>query len=359
MESQYTRKKSFIVNVVYIMLIALLVYISLKYVFNLISPFLFAFGIAYLLKTPAKKLSALTRIPVRWISIALVTLFYCTIGLLLVLLGVKLIATATDLVMQLPVLYKQQLEPFLLNGLHGLEKVVSDRAPVLVEKFNTDFDQLVNSLGSNVTNMSLSLIGAISNIASSLPAFFIKTLIMVISTFFIAADYDILSAFILKQFPVKGQKIIVSIKRYVIGTLFVVIRSYALIVTITFLELFAGLSIIGINNAVLIAMMVAVFDILPVLGTGGIMIPWTLISCLQGNYQVAVGLFILYLFITIVRNIIEPKIVGSQLGLHPIATLLCMFIGANLFGIIGLFGFPITLSLLRHLNDTGTIKIFK
>ena len=96
-----------------------------------------------------------------------------------------------------------------------------------------------------------------------------------------------------------------------------------------------------------------------VLGTGGIMIPWAVITALLGDYSLALKLFVLYLVITIIRNIIEPKIVGSQLGLHPVVTLASMFAGVQLAGVVGLFGFPIGLSLMKHLNDTGTIEIFK
>ena len=144
-----------------------------------------------------------------------------------------------------------------------------------------------------------------------------------------------------------------------VGTLFVCIRSYALIMSITFMELFLGLSLFGVEYALLIALCIAVFDILPVLGTGGIMIPWAVITAILGDYPMALKLFGLYIFITIVRNIIEPKIVGSQIGLHPVVTLVSMFAGVQLFGVVGLFGFPIGLSLLMHLNRTGTIKIFK
>ena len=144
-----------------------------------------------------------------------------------------------------------------------------------------------------------------------------------------------------------------------VGTLFVCIRSYALIMSITFVELSLGLTVIGVKNSILIAFLISVFDVLPVLGTGGIMIPWTVISALTGNYSLSLGLLIVYLFITVIRNIIEPKIVGSQIGLHPVVTLASMFAGVQLLGVVGLFGFPISLSLLRHLNDNGTIHIFK
>lgn len=79
---------------------------------------------------------------------------------------------------------------------------------------------------------------------------------------------------------------------------------------------------------------------------------------ISGNFNQAIGLLILYVIITVIRNILEPKIVGAQIGLHPIVTLTSMFMGAQIFGIIGLFGFPITLSLLNYLNKKGTIKLF-
>ena len=137
------------------------------------------------------------------------------------------------------------------------------------------------------------------------------------------------------------------------------IRSYALIMSITFVELSIGLTLAGIKHPVLVAFIIALFDILPVLGTGGIMIPWTILTAIQGNGPMALKMLAIYVVITVIRNIIEPKIVGSQLGLHPVVTLCSMFVGAQVFGVIGLFGFPIGLSLLRYLNDHGVIRLFR
>lgn len=172
-------------------------------------------------------------------------------------------------------------------------------------------------------------------------------------------DYEALCAFCMRQLNEKAQNVVMQIKQYVVGTLFVCIRSYALIMSITFVELSVGLTLIGIRKSVFIAFCIAVFDILPVLGTGGIMIPWALISAILGDYPGAAKLAVLYVFITIVRNIIEPKIVGGQIGLHPVVTLVSMFAGVQLFGVVGLFGFPIGLSLLTYLNRTGTIHLYR
>ena len=129
--------------------------------------------------------------------------------------------------------------------------------------------------------------------------------------------------------------------------------------SITFIELSIGLTLIGVENSIIIALLISIFDILPILGTGGIMIPWAIISLLTNNIGLGISLAIIYLIITIIRNIIEPKIVGKELGLHPLVTLVSMFIGGNVAGLIGLFGFPILLSLFVHLNNVGVINILK
>ena len=128
---------------------------------------------------------------------------------------------------------------------------------------------------------------------------------------------------------------------------------------VTFCELTVGLFLLGVKGPWFIAFMIAVFDIMPVLGTGGILIPWTIISLAMGNFFFAAGMFILYLIVTIVRSSIEPKIIGDQVGLHPVATLMSMYLGTKLLGVIGLLGFPISLVILKQLNDSGKLKLFK
>jgi len=359
MESPYNKKKQFIINTIYFFLIALIFYVFFKYAVSLVSPFIFAFVIAYFLKKPAKVISVSTKVPQKIVSFLLVLIFYSTAGVLVSLAGVKLISTVSRIISSLPGIYENQLVPFLITSFNGIEKAVYRIDPALVEVLNQGFDQFVSSLGENVTNISLALVGSLSGIASSLPAFLIKILLMIISTFFIAIDFDVLSSFIQRQFSKRGNEIINTIKQYLGSTLFVVIRSYCLIMSITFVELAIGLFIIGKPNAILIALLIATLDILPVLGTGGVMIPWTIMTFFQGNYQTAIGLLVVYIFVTIIRNILEPKIVGGQLGIHPVVALMSMFVGVNLLGVIGLFGFPITLSLLKYLNDTGIIKLFK
>ena len=118
------------------------------------------------------------------------------------------------------------------------------------------------------------------------------------------------------------------------------IKAYALLLGITFLELCAGLWLLGVRYFLPIAAGIALLDILPVLGTGTILIPWVLISFLTGNRSFAVGLLLLYLFITIARNFLEPKIVGDCIGLHPLVSLVSIYAGLYLFGVTGALLMP-------------------
>ena len=135
--------------------------------------------------------------------------------------------------------------------------------------------------------------------------------------------------------------------------------SYFLILGITFSELLIGLAILRVNRFVLIAFLIAVLDIFPVLGTGAVLVPWAIIAFIQGRIGFGIGLLVLYALITVIRQIIEPKIVGKHVGMHPIITLACMFIGTSLFGGYGLFGLPILVAIVLELNSSGAIHIFK
>jgi len=125
----------------------------------------------------------------------------------------------------------------------------------------------------------------------------------------------------------------------------VYIKSYSLLFLLTFVELSLGFWILGVKNAVLLAVVIAIFDLMPVLGTGGIVLPWALIALIAGNWGRGIGLLVLYLVITGIRQTLEPKIVGKQIGLHPLATLMAMLLGLKLFGILGLFGIPVVLAV--------------
>ena len=141
-------------------------------------------------------------------------------------------------------------------------------------------------------------------------------------------------------------------------------KSYATIIFITFCEVAIGLNIlklIGVYDGgylVAISIVTAVVDILPVLGTGTVMIPWAVINFFTGNVGLGIGLLILYAIITVIRQILEPRLVAMNVGIHPVLTLMGMYLGVQLFGVIGIFLLPITFVLLKALNDEGIVHLW-
>jgi len=349
----------FLLTFAYYAVIAVLAYVAIRYALPMLAPFVIGAMIAYLLRFPIRFLHRRAKLPYKGAAVLMVLLFYGIIGTALVLAGIKAVNWLVATINLLPTMYTTHALPFFEEVTLNLEKIFHDLDPDVLATLENLGQQLLDSAGTMISSLSGTAVGALSVAATSLPGLFIKLVLLIISTFFIAIDYETIKAFLVRQLNDKTHKLLWEIKNYVGGTLWVCIRSYAIIMSLTFVELAIGLSIVKINHAVVIALLISVFDILPVLGTGGIMIPWTVLTAIQGDFRLSLGLLIIYIAITIIRNIVEPKIVGGQLGLHPVVTLASMFAGVQLFGVVGLFGFPIGLSLLRHLNDRGVIKILK
>ncbi len=353
------KKRNFIINFLFYLIWIILGLFVLKYLLPLLMPFVVAFLIAFSLRKPIRFLQERLRLPGKLAAVVMVLVFYCTIGLLLTLLSFRLFWSMKEMIIQLPSLYTSQFEPLMQQIVKWLETLNLNFDPQWSTMLEEIFIQFSDAFGNLISNFSMGALSWVSGAAVSVPGQVLSVFLTIISSFFIAVDYDRITSFFVRQLNDTHSRLLLEIRDYIVGTLFLCIRSYALIMTITFFELSIGLSLLKIENAILIALLIAIFDILPVLGTGGIMIPWVGIVFLQGNYSLALGLLVVYLVITVIRNIIEPKIVGAQLGLHPVLTLVSMFVGANYFGFLGMFGFPILLSLLKDLNDKGIIRLYQ
>lgn len=359
MKIDIEKKQSFITNFAYFLIIAALVYVIVKYGLSLLAPFVLATIVAALLRRPTRFLERNTPLNIRICGLITAVMFFVVLVLLGYLGGGGIISGLQRLFVNLPEFYNNTVEPMLIDIFGKIETMEIWNDMNLTELLMDLETQIMDALAGIAASVSSKAVAMVSGFASSLPGLFVRTVLFVIGTVFISLDYDRLMGFCIDQMSDRVRTIFFEVKAYMVGTLLVVIRSYILIMTITFVELSIGLTIIGINNSILIALCIAIFDILPVLGTGGVMIPWTVVNLVLGNFKLALSLLVLYVIITVIRNIIEPKIVGGQLGLHPIVTLSSMFAGLQLLGGIGLFGFPITLSLLCHLDRKGVITLFR
>ncbi len=353
------KHKRFIVEFAYWAIILALVFIIFKYFLPLIMPFFIAFLFSALLRPVVKFLNVKCRFRYNIAAVLCVVIFYVIIGFVLIAIGARVISGVSRLVSALPALYSSTVEPELQRLFAELMDFSSRMSPEVAALFNKASETLISSAGSFVTNISSGLLSAISSLAGKLPGWVVSTIICIIATIFLTIDFPKLTEFLMRQLPHKAKSFVRSVKLASVNVLFRYGKSYALIMCITIAELAIGLSLIGVNNAIPMAVLIGICDIFPVIGSGLFLWPWAIILFLQDRVGQAIGMVALYIVITVIRQYLEPKIIGGHIGMHPLATLMCMFIGASLFGAIGLFGLPILAAVILNLEEAGIIHIFK
>lgn len=356
---QTEQKRKFIINVIYIVILVALVYILFKYAIKFLMPFLIAYVVATVLLPVVKFLERRLKMKNKLASLVAVVLFYCTVGVLLVGIGAGLTAYIIDQFSKLPAFYNNTIKPLLTVAIDGFVDLPDDFDPTLGAAIETFTENIFSYIGSFLTTVSGAIVSLISSVATSLPATVISIVFSIVASYYFTADYDKIHDFLKRQIKEPVYEKVVAVKTAVRDIVWNYVKSYAVILGITFAELTVAMLILGINNFVAVALMIAVFDILPVVGTGTVLMPWAVIEIIRGNYPIAIGLVITYIVVFIVRQIMEPKIVGHHVGLHPLVTLLSMFVGTVLFGVIGLFGIPITMAIIVDLNEKGVIEVIK
>ena len=344
------KQKRFLIRAAFYAAVAALIYCGLKYLLPVFVPFLLAFIMVWVLRQPAKWLAGKCRLAEKWVLVILLVLLYVLLFGLVSLVGVQLFDLIRETVPKLPALYRNELVPGLKVAADFAKRWVSRVDPSLVNMLQKALSALSGSIESGLLALSGSIMGWASNVMLGVPGFIIALVVMITASFFLANDYDGVMNFLYSRLPENGKNRLREVWHKLAGSLWIYIRSYTLFLIITFAELALGLWLLKIPYAVTIAAAIAIFDLMPILGTGGVLIPWTVIAAVAGNYGMALGIGILYIVITMVRQYLEPKLVGKQIGLHPLATLIALFVGMELFGLAGLFGFPVTLSVLAQIK---------
>ncbi len=375
MTAKVEKRREFLINLLFLAAVLAIIYVFFKYLFWVTAPFLLTFFFAVLLQTPLRFIEKKTkhRHHALW-SILLVVL---SIVIILLPLGL-LLGAAISKIMDFVKYFTAQLNDIptflatLENEILGILKWLPDSLYATVSEsvhnFFTplieDFDVSAINMDSVKTGVSTGLSGMVS-VMKNVPSIAIGVVIGIIAWILFTKDYDRLVAFIQRQLPESKKNLPVEIKQVFSRTILKMIRAYGLIMLITFFELFLGFSILSMlgimknNYYIFIAILIAIFDIMPVAGSGGILVPWAIISLVMGNYKQAIGIIIMYAAITVIRQYIEPKIVGDSLGVHPIVTLMGLYFGLKLFGFLGMFIVPITVMTLKAFNDTGRIHLWE
>lgn len=347
------KKKKFIINVIFYLLIAGAIWIAGRYLLPVLTPFILAFLAAGVIQIPVRKMAGDSNRKKKFLSIFFTVLLYGALFFFVLGMGAKLVTAAGNLMISFPEIYQSNILPFLNELADKLEMTAASQNAETAEKIDKFFREISQNLGQYISNLSMSAVKVLSAGASGIPGLIVRLVITVVSTFFMAADFDKIIGFAKRFLPESKEDDVRKMIEYIKNIVGIYLKSYILLFLLTFVELSVGLLILRIPYAILVALAVAVFDILPVLGTGGILLPWAVIMAVLGDIPMSVGIIVLYIVITAIRNTVEPRIVGKQIGLHPLAALIAMFIGLKLFGIAGMICLPVGLAVFMNLERNG------
>lgn len=366
------KRRNFIVNLLYFALILSIIYVSLKYFFWTVSPFLLSLLVATALQKPIRAIERKTKVRHGLLSCSLVVLvIFIILGPLAALLG-QLVSEVTKFVHYI-VDNMNDIPAFVDNIRNGILKFLqflpdgiytplSESIQKIATELKGDFN--LTALGINPQNILNSLNG-VYNVAKNVPDMLLTFLIGIVSLFFMTKDYSQITSFIRRQLPENKQFLLPEVKNAFFNTIGKMLRSYAILMFLTFCQVFFGLTILNLldvlNNdyVFVISIGISIFDILPVLGAGGVLLPWALYGLVTGDVKLAIGMVVIYAIVLIFRQYLEPKIVGTQLGVHPLVTLAGLYFGLKLFGFIGIFIVPLAIMILKALNDSGRISVWK
>lgn len=378
------RRKKAIVNIIYFFLIIAMGFLFVRYALGVCFPIVCAFFIATVLQKPKNFLARKTFFKKGAASvISLFALIFVIISLV-TLIGVRAVSEISGFIDYITIQIQHidvlltNIENAVMNFIEGLPAFLSE---TLTESVTTIFTQIREYLAGQSTELTDSITGSLGSAfsfswittplsgvistAKQIPSILIAVVITLVASCFMTSDYDEIMGFVKRQFPKEKRKDLSRAKVLLKSTLSKMAKAYALIMTVTFTEMFIGLSILKLagiyssNYAVIIAIVTAFVDIIPVLGTGTVLIPWAIYNLIVGNYALAIGLAVIYAVITVIRQIVEPKLVAGQLGLSPVVTITSLYLGLKIFGVLGMIIAPILVTMLKVLNDEGIIHIWK
>ena len=316
--------------------------------FSYLLPFVIAVIIAALVQKPAKLLSK--KIPLKSGTIAsiLALLFFLLFSGLTVFVIYRLSLLLGSFLKELP--------EFLNNITDYISKIENKIASGFKEispEFSKTINEIVDGMLDTVTRRATDAFSSFAAIiAKKTPSFLFSSIISLAASCFIAKDFDALNNFISLLCGKETYSKFLKIKEIFSTNVIKILKGYFWLFVLTFIELTVGLIILGIEFAPLLALLIAVVDLLPVLGTGAVLIPWAVAELIFGKTFIGVSILVIYALVTIIRNFAEPKIIGKQIGIHPLFTLFSMFIGLKFFGVAGIFILPITLIVvIKYYKD--------
>ncbi len=339
---QIEAKKSFLINLLFTVSITFLVFITAKMLFSYLLPFVIAVIIAAIVQKPAKLIAKKSHLKVGTVALILALLSFLLFSGVTIFAIYRISVWVSSVFKELPFILEFP-SSFISKINNSITSVFEKISPELSENINEIINGVLQDAIKKTTNY-FSKVAAL--IAKKTPSFLFSSIIALAASCFIAKDFSSLANFISLLCGKKLYNNFLKIKSILCTSVSKILKSYFWLFILTFLELTIGFLLLKIKNAPLLALLIAVVDLLPVLGTGAALIPWGIVLLIIGKTSMGISILVLYAVITVVRNFAEPKIIGGQIGIHPLFTLISMFVGVKIFGFAGIFILPVALIVI-------------
>lgn len=287
------------------------------------------------------------KLPRKLIGTILVILVYLIIGALLSLIITALVREAIDISSKIPQIYEESKIEY--NAIYKTFTDIINKTPNTIANSLYEFGlELLGNLTTVVTN----LVNKVIDFIMFVPNIMIYIIITFLATLFLVTDRRTIARYLTDVLPNSLVKKVSNVIVNSFKSLGSYLKAQGIMISITFIELLVAFSILGQDYPLTLALIVAIVDALPILGTGTVLIPWAIYSAITGNIGLGVGLLVTYLLITVIRQLVEPKIVSQNIGVHPFITLLAMYIGFKIFGLFGLIVGPVVMVIFKNVFNT-------
>ncbi|WP_379139068.1 sporulation integral membrane protein YtvI [Paenibacillus sp. sgz500958] len=345
--------------VIFAILLALLaVYMLLP----LLYPLLLAWLLAYIMQPMVVGLRGL-RLP-GWLAVCLSLLFYVG-GTLLVLTAlvtrlVKELIVLTQNLSSQTEMWRELLLSLSRNA--SIQNIVNQinqfyrNNPDYHATIDSNVSRTTETVGYAVTKVVTGFFNALVGFISALPSMGTVLIVVVLAAFFLSTGWERHNRKLAGWLPEPLIRPLSGIWSDLRRALFGYLRAQMILISITTAIVIAGLLLLGVKSAFALGLMIGCVDLLPYLGVGIVMIPWALYSYMTGNLTLAAGLLVLFAVILVVRQVLEPKVLASSIGLEPLTLLIGMFVGLQLFGMLGLILGPVILVVLDAFGRAGVFR---
>jgi len=313
-------------------------------VLEYIAPFAVALVLAALIEPLTRVLSKKRKVTLsRSLSALIATILIVLVVVLLVFsIGNRIFYQARELIILLPENFPD-LAQSIIDYLAHLQQLMDFLTAVEVQRI----DSLLSQLGESVSGFVGNLARFFFQYAISIPEMMLFTILTILAIYYISRDWLNMQEGISKQIPSEWLDKFHVFRHDMLAALFGLIRATLIFMTITFALLYIGLSILHVQYALLISFIITIFDALPIIGAGLLLIPWIVYAFITGDLNLAIGLLIIYVLNTIVRQVIQPKILKDQIGIHPLVTVVTMYAGFKLYGLSGLIIGPVIFVVVK------------